>query len=210
VSVTPDSEDDCVTMEDAEPLPFPRTRGPAGPSPDELLTAVALGDRQAFESLYDLMVSRVFGLIRRVLRDPAQSEEVAQEVMLEVWRRAARFDPTRGSALSWVMTIAHARAVDRVRSEQSSAVRDINYATKTVERDADVVVEAVESSLDRRQVQRCLGALTTLQRESITLAYYSGYTQAEVAVALKAPLGTIKTRLRDGLIRLRDCLGVTA
>jgi RNA polymerase sigma-70 factor (ECF subfamily) len=202
-------EDVRVSTESAEPLPFPRSRE-AAPTAEALLAGVAVGDRQAFEKLYDLMAPRVYGLVRRVLRDPAQSEEVAQEVLLEVWRRAGRFDPERGSALSWVMTMAHARAVDRVRSEQSSAVRDVSYATATAERDVDVVVDAVESSFDRRQVQRCLGSLTELQRESVTLAYYSGFTQAEVAAALKTPLGTVKTRLRDALIRLRDCLGVTA
>lgn len=180
------------------------------PTAEELLAAVALGDQQAFEQLYDLMSSRVYGLVRRVLRDPAQAEEVGQEVMLEIWRRASRFDRSRGSALSWVMTMAHARAVDRVRSEQSSTDRDLKYATQSVQREVDVVVDAVEVSLERKQVQRCLGGLTALQRESINLAYYSGYTQAEVSAALNVPLGTIKTRLRDGLIRLRDCLGVAS
>ena len=182
----------------------------AAPSAEDLLGDVARGDEAAFATLYDRMAPRIYGLVRRVLRDPAQSEEVTQEVLLDIWRRATRFDRSRGSALSWVMTMAHGRAVDRVRSEQSAGQRDLGYASKSVERDTDVVAEAVETSLDRRQVQRCLGTLTELQRESINLAYYAGYTQAEVAASLKAPLGTVKTRLRDGLIRLRDCLGVTA
>lgn len=177
---------------------------------DGLLSQVARGDQAAFTQLYDRMAPRVFGIARRVVRDPAQAEEVSQEVMLEVWRRATRFDAARGSALSWVMTIAHARSVDRVRSAQASTDRDVRYATESVERDTDVVVDAVEASLERKQVQRCLSTLTELQRESINLAYYSGYTQAEVATALQTPLGTVKTRLRDGLIRLRDCLGVPA
>lgn len=177
---------------------------------EQMMSLVSKGDQAAFARLYDAMSARVFGLARRILRDPAQAEEVGQEVMLEVWRRASRFDATRGSALSWIMTLAHARSVDRVRSAQSATDRDHKYASTTVERDVDVVADAVETSLERKQVQRCLGSLTDLQRESINLAYYSGFTQAEVAVALKTPLGTVKTRLRDGLIRLRDCLGVPA
>ncbi len=186
----------------------------AGLSPvetaEQMMDLVSKGDQDAFARLYDAMSPRVFGLARRILRDPAQAEEVGQEVMLEVWRRANRFDASRGSALSWIMTLAHARSVDRVRSAQSATDRDHKYASTTVERDVDVVSDAVETSLERKQVQRCLGSLTDLQRESINLAYYSGFTQAEVAVALKTPLGTVKTRLRDGLIRLRDCLGVPA
>ncbi len=177
---------------------------------EQMMGLVSKGDQAAFARLYDAMSARVFGLARRILRDPAQAEEVGQEVMLEVWRRASRFDASRGSALSWIMTMAHARSVDRVRSAQSATDRDHKYASTTVERDVDVVADAVETSLERKQVQRCLGSLTDLQRESINLAYYSGFTQAEVAVALKTPLGTVKTRLRDGLIRLRDCLGVPA
>ena len=197
-------------MADEQSARAPQSSAVATRSAEELIADVARGDDRAYGALYDRMAPRVYGLVRRVLRDPAQSEEVAQEVLLDVWRRAARFDSTRGSALSWVMTMAHGRAVDRVRSEQSAGQRDLGYASASVERDVDVVSEAVEASLDRRQVRRCLSTLTDLQRESINLAYYAGYTQAEVAAALKAPLGTIKTRLRDGLIRLRDCLGVTA
>jgi RNA polymerase sigma-70 factor, ECF subfamily len=198
-----------VPSSESQPLPFPGLATAKPAITDDLLSAVALGDQQAFEQLYDLMAPRVYGLVRRVLRDPAQAEEVGQEVMLEVWRRASRFDPGRGSAISWVLTMAHARAVDRVRSEQSSTDRDLKYATSSVQRDVDVVVDAVETSWERKQVQRCLGGLTDLQRESINLAYYSGFTQVEVAASLQVPLGTIKTRLRDGLIRLRDCLGVS-
>lgn len=199
-------------MISSEPQRSPfRDSGPGSTTTaEDLLESVALGDQAAFETLYDQIAPRVYGLVRRVLRDPAQAEEVGQEVMLEIWRRASRFDRLRGSALSWVMTMAHARAVDRVRSEQSSTDRDLKYATASVQRDVDVVVDAVELSLERKQVQRCLGGLTELQRESINLAYYSGFTQAEVAASLKVPLGTIKTRLRDGLIRLRDCLGVSS
>ena len=179
-------------------------------SPEELMRRTALGQEKAFERLYDTFGARVFGLARRIVRDPSQAEEVAQEVFLEIWRRASRFDSQKGSATSWIMTLTHARSVDRVRSAQAATDRDLKHAQATTERDVDSVVEAVEASFERKAVQRCLGTLTELQRESVTLAYYSGYTYREVAELLTAPLPTIKTRLRDGLIRLRDCLGVTA
>ena len=176
--------------------------------PEELMRLTALGQEAAFEKLYDAFAARVFGLARRIVRDPSQAEEVAQEVFLEIWRRASRFDAGKGSATAWIMTLTHARSVDRVRSAQAATDRDLKVAQASTERDVDSVVEAVESAFERKAVQRCLGTLTELQRESITLAYYSGYTYREVAELLTAPLPTIKTRLRDGLIRLRDCLGV--
>ena len=176
-------------------------------SPEELMRLTALGQEAAFERLYDAFGARVFGLARRIVRDPSQAEEVAQEVFLEIWRRASRFDPHKGSATSWIMTLTHARSVDRVRSAQAATDRDLKHAQATTERDVDSVVEAVEASFERKAVQRCLGTLTELQRESVTLAYYSGYTYREVAELLTAPLPTIKTRLRDGLIRLRIAWG---
>ena len=178
-------------------------------SPEQLLAEVAKGDRDAFERLYDQIAGPVLGVARRVLRDPAQSDEVAQEVLLEVWRSASRFDDSKGSALAWVLTIAHRRAVDRVRSAQASTDRELRDASRSHVVAYDDVADEVESRLERERVQQALGALTDLQREAIRLAYYGGYTQREVSALLDVPLGTIKTRLRDGLIRLRDALGVT-
>jgi RNA polymerase sigma-70 factor (ECF subfamily) len=175
---------------------------------DALLRAVARGDEAAFAQLYDLVAARVYGLARRLLRDPAQAEEVAQEVLVEVWRTASRFDASRGSATAWIFTIAHRRAVDRVRSEQAGADRVRKFAATSAETPYDEVVDQVTAHLEQQQVRRCLGGLTELQREAITLAYYGGHTYREVASLLNTALPTIKTRMRDGLIRLRDCLGV--
>jgi RNA polymerase sigma-70 factor (ECF subfamily) len=184
-----------------------------GPKPghdqdlDRLLGMVARGDQDAFEAVYDRLAGPVYGLIRKVVRDPAQSEEVAQEVLLEVWRHASKFDAARGSAATWVMTIAHRRAVDRIRSATAAAERD--HATAQLQATGDEVAETVAANLDAERVRRCLDGLTELQRESITLAYYGGYTYPQVAGLLHTALGTVKTRIRDGLIRLRDCMGVT-
>ncbi|WBB79440.1 ECF RNA polymerase sigma factor SigK [Micromonospora sp. WMMD882] len=175
---------------------------------DRLLRAVGRGDEAAFERLYGIVAPRVYGLVRRVLRDPAQAEEVTQEALVEVWRTAGRFDPTRGSATGWVFTIAHRRAVDRVRSEESRAERTRRVAAGSAQTPYDEVAEEAAVRLERQQVRRCLGALTEVQREAITLAYYGGHTYREVATLLEAALPTVKTRMRDGLIRLRDCLGV--
>lgn len=187
---------------------FPGT--PAGeeqqPRLEQLLPSIARGDEGAYEALYDQVSGWVFGIVRKVLRDPAQSEEVMQEVLLDVWRTAARFDPALGSGASWVMTLAHRRAVDRVRSERSHASRELRSASAVI--DYDDVTETVQANLDRERVQHCLTSLTQLQRECVHLAYYGGYTYREVAELLGVPAGTVKTRMRDGLIRLRDCMGV--
>ncbi|WP_328909179.1 sigma-70 family RNA polymerase sigma factor [Streptomyces sp. NBC_00234] len=182
----------------------------AGPDLQELLVMVARGDQNAFATVYDAVCGPVLGLVRSVLRDPAQSEEVAQEVLVEVWRTAPRFQPDRGSAMNWVLTLAHRRAVDRVRSAEAASAREHKAALLDRTPDFDEVAEQVETRLEREQVRRCLRTLSELQRQSVTLAYYRGLTYREVSELLSVPLGTIKTRLRDGLIRMRDCLGVNA
>jgi len=182
---------------------------PTPPSPEDLLVEVAKGSEPAFEQLYAVVAGPVFGVVRRVVRDTAQSEEVTQEVLVELWRTATRFDPALGSAVNWALTLAHRRAVDRVRSAQASTDRDERVGAMSADRPFDEVADAVATRLEHEQVRRCLSTLTKLQHESVMLAYYGGNTYREVASLLDTPLGTIKTRLRDGLIRLRDCLGVT-
>jgi RNA polymerase sigma-70 factor, ECF subfamily len=174
----------------------------------ELIRRVAAGDPASFEALYDRHAGAVFGMAVRVLRDPAQSEEVAQEVLVEAWRTAARFDPSLGSVRAWVVTMARRRAIDRVRSVESADAREARAAVADHTPEFDQVSEEVEARLEHERVRNCLEALTSTQRESIELAYFGGHTYREVAEQLNLPLGTVKTRLRDGLIRLRDCMGV--
>lgn len=173
---------------------------------ESVLAEVAKGDEDAFRFLYDQAAPAVLGIVLRVLRDPAQSEEVMQEVLLEVWRMAARFDPSAGSAWAWILTLAHRRAVDRVRSEQRATERERQAATAVIA--YDEVSDAVQEALEHQRVRRCLAGLTDLQRESVLLAYYGGHSYREVARLLGVAVGTVKTRMRDGLIRLRDCLEV--
>ena len=175
----------------------------------QLLVGVGRGDEQAFAAVYDLLGAAVYGLARRVVRDPARAEEIAQEVFIQVWQSAARFDPARGSAKGWVLTLAHRRAVDAVRHDQAATNRENSYDWSNGP-DYDEVEETVSTTLEHEQVRRCLEGLTELQREAVNLAYYNGHTYAEVAQVLDANPATIKTRIRDGLVRLRDCIGVPA
>ena len=196
---------DQVDEEDEVAEPGLRLVAPGGASDVDLLVGrVARGDRSAFEQLYDELSAPVFGVARRVVRDPARAEDVTQEVFLEVWRKAARFDSSLGKAKTWVMTIAHRRAVDAVRRSESHKRQDHHAAPETVSTDepADQLIRDEEHSA----VRGCLDTLTDLQLESVRLAYFKGYTYNEVATLLDRPLPTIKTRMRDGLIRLRDCL----
>lgn len=192
--------------------PAAHAAAPAGQtesSLEDLLSSSSRGDEQAFAKLYDQTSSRVYGMVLRVVRDAAQSAEVTQDIYLEVWRQSTRFDPKKGAVLPWLLMIAHRRAVDRVRAAQSSVVRDDKYALLNEDRPYDSVSEQVQSSLEAQRVRKVLADLTAAQREAVSLAYFSGYTHTEVSELLKIPLGTVKTRIRDGLIRMRDAMGVT-
>lgn len=178
------------------------------PSNEELLRRVATGDRDAFAELYDITAPRVFGLVKRLLRDHAQSEEVTQEIFLEIWQTASRYDPSKGGAMAWMLTMTHRRAVDRVRASQASRERDVRVGIRDRAPDYDAVVEDVEVRIESERVREAMMRLTELQRQAVQLAYFGGYSHREVSTMLKVPIGTVKTRLRDGMIRLRDELGV--
>jgi RNA polymerase sigma-70 factor, ECF subfamily len=179
---------------------------PTAQTTEDLLVAVATGDQLAFETLYDRVTPQVLGVALRVLRDRSLAEEVTQEVLVEVWRKASRFDPDRGSGSGWITTLAHRRAVDRVRSEQASRDRDDRVSRRDEVRAFDEVADEVEIRLDHWQVRRALATLTERQREAIELAYFGGHTYRDVARVLGIPEGTAKSRLRDGLLRLRAAL----
>lgn len=177
-------------------------------SPESLFAKVAAGDEQAFAELYDQLAPKVYGLVLRVLRDPAQSAEVSQEVFLEIWKQAPQFDSERGTVQAWALTIAHRRAVDRVRAEQSSRDRVERVAQQDARESITTPAEAVAERFEQRQAAEALAALSDTHREVIVLAYYDGLTQQEIADRLGIPLGTVKTRARDGLAKLRARMGV--
>jgi RNA polymerase sigma-70 factor (ECF subfamily) len=180
----------------------------ATPDLAELLKLSGRGDEAAFARLYDATAARAFGLAVRVVRDRSQAEEVTQEAFLEVWRTASRFDPDKGSAVSWILTLVHRKSVDRVRSAEASTRRDTAYHQGDHRAEHDSTAEAAQASMEARRVRQALGTLTEVQREALELAYFKGYTHSEVATMLDLPVGTAKTRIRDGLIRLRDTMGV--
>lgn len=205
----------CLTVMDTPNAPNPEAAAPPGTPADvnhrlrTLLELIAQGNQAAFAEFYGLTSRRVFGMARRVLIDVELSEDTTQEVYLQVWQNAAKFNPEAGSPLAWLMTIAHRRAVDKVRSSQSSTDREAKYGASSQEIDHDSVSDEVGSRLEAEAVVRCLATLTATQQEAVKLAYYGGFTYREVAEKLSAAVPTIKSRIRDGLIRLKTCLGVS-
>ena len=205
----------CLKVMDTPNAPNPEAAAPPATSADvnrrlgALLEQIARGDQAAFAEFYQLTSRRVYGMARRVLIDTELSEDTTQEVFLQVWQNAAKFNPEAGSPLAWLMTISHRRAVDKVRSSQSSTDREAKYGASSQEIDHDSVSDEVGSRLEAEAVVRCLETLTDTQQESVRLAYYGGLTYREVAERLNAAVPTIKSRIRDGLIRLKTCLGVS-
>jgi RNA polymerase sigma-70 factor (ECF subfamily) len=197
-------------LENGLPHDVPTTAGPAQDSLQTQLGAAGRGDESAFAALYDTVAARVYGLVRRILRDVHQSEEVTQEVFLQIWETSNRFDPARGSALSWIMTIAHRRAVDRVRSSEAQRRRDVTDAERSIRTPFDQTAEAAHASIDATDVRGALATLSPTQRQALELAYLGGHTHVEVAALLQIPVGTAKSRIRDGLIQLRDHLAPAA
>ncbi|WP_036491350.1 MULTISPECIES: ECF RNA polymerase sigma factor SigK [Nocardioides] len=173
-----------------------------------LMQRSSRGDEAAFAELYDATSARAYGLALRVVRNPAHAEEVLQEAFLDAWRTSSRFDPTRGSAIGWLLTIVHRKAVDRVRSAEASTARDSTYHRESRPVEHDSTLEAAHASLEAQRVRGAVAGLTAVQREAVELAFFGGYTHTEVATMLDVPVGTAKTRIRDGLIRLRDAMGV--
>ena len=174
----------------------------------ELLHRSGRGDEAAFAEFYDATAARAYGLALRVVRNPAHAEEVAQEAFLDAWRSSTRYDPARGSAAGWLLTIVHRKAVDRVRSAEAAAARDEAWNRESAPTEHDQTAEEAHASLDAARVRHAVATLTDVQRRAVELTYFGGYTHTEVATLLDVPLGTAKTRVRDGLIRLRDLMGV--
>ncbi|GMA36971.1 sigma-70 family RNA polymerase sigma factor [Demequina litorisediminis] len=208
--MTRDEEDGMERHLRAVPAPAaaPAATGDAA-AMSALLERTALGDTAAYEELYDLVAGAVFGLALRIVRDRDMAEDVAQEALVEVWRRAARYDRSAGTARAWILTIAHRRAVDRVRSEQAHSTRlQAHGAPAEVDHEGpEDVIEEMHGEWQAARVRAGLATLTERQREALDLCFYKGFTHREAAQALGIPLGTAKARIRDALIKLRDGWG---
>ncbi|MCD6640806.1 MAG: ECF RNA polymerase sigma factor SigK [Nocardioides sp.] len=195
-------------MDHLHAVPAGGPPGPEGTALADLVGRSARGDEAAFAAFYDATSARAYGLALRVVRNPAHAEEVTQEAYIDAWRGSTRFDPARGTALGWLLTIVHRKAVDRVRSVEAATNRDQAWQHTSTGVEHDETAEAAHASLEAQRVRNAVTTLTDVQREAVELAYFGGYTHTEVATMLEVPVGTAKTRIRDGLIRLRDSLGV--
>jgi RNA polymerase sigma-70 factor, ECF subfamily len=172
----------------------------------DLMSQTARGDHQAFAELYDLTNRRVYGTVLRVLRSPEHAQEVTQEVYTELWQQAPRYCADKGSVITWMITVARRRAVDRVRSVSSEVARDERYAV-AADPEIDEVWDRATQKQDIERVRRGLRSLSNAQSEALTLAFYEDLTQSQIASRLNVPLGTVKTRIRDAMRRLGEALG---
>ncbi|WP_378738761.1 sigma-70 family RNA polymerase sigma factor [Nocardia brasiliensis] len=182
----------------------PGARGTAS-TPEMLIRRVGRGDERAFAELYDIVAGPVLGIVARVVRDHAQADDVARNVLLELWQKAPRFDAQNHRVLEWATMIAHRRAVEHVRFADAGE-RQNRAGQSELRWCFDEVVQTTLDRIEDDAVRRSLGELTDLQCRSLILAYYGGYTDREISEALDKPVGTIESRMRDGLLRVRDAL----
>jgi len=171
---------------------------------DGLLWLTGQGDIQAFGRLYDLTAPRIWGLTRSILRDRGLAEDATQDVYFEIWRRAAGFDSTKGPAISWMLMLAHARSVDRVRRVETLRRREDSFARLSFDPDVDSAIEQIIRMDNDRQAHAALAALTPLQRQAIHLTYFLGHSNSEASRLLGIPLPTFKDRIRGALHTMRS------
>ena len=189
------------------PAPATRDEAPAGPTDEDLLLAASQGDQEAIGRLYDRHQGTMYGLAMRITNDAGLAQDVVQEALLGVWRNASRFDPSRAKARTWMLSLVHHRAIDALRRRRAS----VALPEPDVPPPAALVVpdiwDDVVGRLDAAAVRAALGRVPALQREVIELAYFGGRTQQEIAQHVGIPLGTVKSRVRLGLLALRAELG---
>lgn len=173
---------------------------------DSLLDGVRAGDKAAFADLYDALASQVLGLATHILRDRAQAEEITQEVFVEVWQKAHTFDPARGSVKSWVLRLTKSRSIDRLRSWRSAQVRDTEDFHKQLTTWVVPAEDEVQHRLESQELQELIDSIGEPHRSALMLAYFGEYTHQEIADATGVALGTAKTRVRDGLQKLRKAV----
>jgi RNA polymerase sigma-70 factor (ECF subfamily) len=176
----------------------------------QLVARIARGDRQAFASLYDRFSGPLYGTALRILRDPVEAQDVVHDVFVTLWEKSATFELARGSAFSWAVTLLRNRAIDRVRMRRrraellaASAPGDLGYGDGSADAPGD---EAAAVHDDARAIRAAVSALPLEQQRAVELAFFGGLTQEEIARRLSEPLGTVKARIRRGLLKLRDSL----